>query len=62
MEVPEHISCVECGGRAHLMSHPPPEEGFTAGDTVAFVCEDCGTRHDVVVEDDGDAPGSPRLP
>jgi hypothetical protein len=52
MEVPEHITCIECGGTAHRMGYPPPDEGFTAGDPVAFVCADCGTRHDIVLEDD----------
>jgi hypothetical protein len=50
---PERITCVECGGIAHRMSYPP-DEGFEPGDVVAYVCEDCGHRHDV--ELDPEAP------
>jgi hypothetical protein len=53
MDVPDEITCVECGGSARLMSYPPPDEGFAPGDAVTFVCEDCGHRHDIVL-DDGD--------
>jgi len=62
MEVPDTITCVECGGTAHRMSHPPPDEGFEPGDTIAYVCGDCGTRHDIVAEDGaGDDNGPPRV-
>ncbi len=54
MEVPDRITCVECGGEAHRMGYAPPDEGFQAGDTIAFVCVDCGHRHDIVLEDDQD--------
>ena len=46
------ITCVECGGTAHLASYPP-EDGFSPGDVVAFVCESCSHRHDLIF-DDGD--------
>ncbi len=36
------------------MSYAPPDEGFQEGDAIAFVCADCGHRHDVVIEDDSD--------
>jgi len=45
------IVCVECGGRAHLLSHPPPDEDFEPGDIVAYRCADCMERFDVVVPD-----------
>lgn len=51
-DVPDTITCVECGGDAHRMSHPPPDESFVIGDVVAYVCGDCDHRLDVVVEDD----------
>ncbi|MCB0997062.1 MAG: hypothetical protein KDB21_18335 [Acidimicrobiales bacterium] len=53
MEVPELITCVDCGGRCHLLSYPP-EDGFSAGDVVVYRCEDCADRWDVVVPDDED--------
>jgi len=55
MEAVDRITCVECGGVAHLVSFAPPDEGFQPGDIVTYVCEDCGHRVDVVLEDDGSA-------
>lgn len=49
--VPETITCIECGGVANLQSYAPPDEGFLEGDVVAFVCEDCNHRMDLVIED-----------
>ena len=46
------IVCMECGGTAHLLSTPPPDEPFQAGDVVAYRCPDCLERWDVVVPDD----------
>jgi DNA-directed RNA polymerase subunit RPC12/RpoP len=50
--VPDEIRCVECGGIANRMSYPPPDEDFEPGDVVAYVCGECGHRHDVVVDDE----------
>jgi hypothetical protein len=55
--VPEKIVCVDCGGVCHLLSHPPPDQPFEAGDVVAYRCEDCMDRWDVVVPDEEDARG-----
>ena len=52
VDVAERITCVECRGIAHLVSFAPPDEGFAPGDVVTYVCEDCGHRVDVVVEED----------
>mgnify|MGYP001818581194 CR=1 FL=1 len=49
-DVPATITCVECGGTAHRMSYAPPDEGFRTGDVVAFACEDCNHRMDLVWE------------
>ncbi len=49
LDVPEHITCVECAGEAHRFPGTP-EDGFEAGDIVAFVCVDCGHRHDVMID------------
>jgi hypothetical protein len=52
------ITCIDCGGRAHLLSapHVDPEDGSAApwepGDVVAYRCEDCLDRWDLVLEDD----------
>jgi len=53
VQVPEHIVCVDCGGRCHLLSYPP-DEGFVPGDVVAYRCEDCLDRWDLVMDDTDD--------
>lgn len=52
--VPDTITCVDCGGTCHLLSHPPPDEAFHPGDVVAYRCTDCRDRWDVVVPDPDD--------
>jgi len=52
MEAPDTITCVECGGTAHRMGYPDPEYGDRTGDVVAYVCAECGHRHDIEIEDD----------
>lgn len=47
-QVPDTITCVECGGVAHRMSYAPPDEGFLPGDVITFACEDCHHRMDLV--------------
>jgi hypothetical protein len=49
--VPDTIVCVDCGGRCHRLSYAP-EDGFAEGDVVAYRCEDCLDRWDVVIEAD----------
>jgi hypothetical protein len=53
LRVDEIIVCVDCGGRAHLLSYPP-HEGWEPGDVVAYRCEDCLDRWDIVLELDED--------
>ena len=55
---PATIVCVDCGGTCHLLSHVP-EEGFAPGDVVAYRCEDCRDRWDIVLELDEDASSGP---
>jgi Zn finger protein HypA/HybF involved in hydrogenase expression len=57
MEVPETITCVECGAAAGRLTAVPEDEGFLPGDVVAFVCPDCGQRFDIVLEDESE-PGA----
>lgn len=41
------IVCVDCGGRAHLLT-PAPEDGrWFAGDIAAYRCSDCNDRWDI---------------
>lgn len=46
--IPTTITCVDCGGRCHLISYVTLEE-LVPGDIVAFRCEDCLDRWDVEV-------------
>lgn len=57
MDAPAEITCMECGGPAHLLSTPPPDEGFAPGDVVAYVCADCEHRIDIVLDEDTDETG-----
>ena len=56
VDVPDTITCVECGGAANRMSYPPPDEGFEPGDIIAYACGECDHRLDVVMDGD-DGPG-----
>ena len=48
------ITCIDCGGRAHLLT-PPREDGrWEVGDIVAYRCEDCLDRWDLVLPDEVD--------
>lgn len=49
---PEHITCVECGGVARLLSFLPPDEPVEPGTVLAYRCTDCMERWDVVWEDE----------
>ena len=41
MDEPDRIiTCIDCGGRAHLTSYPP-ELGWRPGDITVYRCEDC---------------------
>ena len=58
IEVERVITCIDCGGRAHLISYPP-EDGWQPGDLVVYRCEDCLDRWDLVVPDEeGNVPDS----
>ena len=51
------IVCVDCGGRCHLLSYPPEDGIWLPGDIVAYRCEDCRDRWDLVLPDEDDARG-----
>jgi hypothetical protein len=46
------ITCIDCGGRAHLVQPMGEGEQFEVGDVAVYRCEDCLDRWDVVVEED----------
>jgi hypothetical protein len=53
------ITCIDCGGRAHLLTQPRVDDEEAAGaalwqpgDIVAYRCEDCLDRWDIVLADD----------
>ncbi len=50
------IDCIDCGGRCHLLTKPRPEasadEAWLPGDIVAYRCEDCRDRWDLVLPDE----------
>lgn len=48
----ETITCVECGGTAHLISYLPHDETLEDGFPVAYRCSDCMERFDLVWESD----------
>ncbi len=51
--IPE-ITCVDCGGRCFLLT-PAPEDGYwEVGEIVAYRCEDCRDRWDLVLSEDDD--------
>ena len=50
MTPPPTLTCVDCLGLCHILSYSPPDDGFEPGDIIAYRCEDCGDRWDVVWE------------
>lgn len=52
------IVCVDCGGRCHLLTAPRESGEWLPGDIVAYRCEDCRDRWDLVLPDDDDSAGA----
>ncbi len=48
----EEITCIDCGGRAFLLTHPREDGTWLPGDIVAYRCKDCLDRWDLVIPDD----------
>ena len=46
------IICVDCGGRAYLVTYPREDGRWEAGDVVTYRCGDCNDRWDLVLEDE----------
>jgi len=52
---PKEITCIECGGTAHLLSYVADDEDTDLdGLALAYRCSDCMDRFDVIWEE-GDA-------
>ncbi len=43
------ITCIDCGGRAHLLTIVTAEQPLFPGDVATYRCEDCLDRWDLVV-------------
>ncbi len=52
MEATPTIVCVDCGGRAHLITFLPPDEEPEPDMVLTYRCADCGDRWDIVVGED----------
>lgn len=58
VEPEAEITCIDCGGRCHLLTTPrrdpedPSEPMWQPGDIVAYRCEDCLDRWDLVIPDE----------
>jgi hypothetical protein len=48
----ESIICVDCGGNAHLLTHPPKDGVWQIGEVVAYRCSECRDRWDIVLAPD----------
>jgi hypothetical protein len=48
---PPTIVCVDCLGTCHLITFEPPD-GWDAGQVVAYRCEDCLDRWDIVWDEE----------
>ena len=46
------ITCIDCGGRAFLLTPAREDDVWVEGDIVAYRCEDCLDRWDLVLEAD----------
>jgi hypothetical protein len=45
------IDCIDCGGRAHLITKPD-DFGWAPGQVVTYRCEDCLDRWDLLLPED----------
>lgn len=52
VEPENEIMCIDCGGRSHLLTPPREDNVWEVGDVLAYRCEDCLDRWDIVLEED----------
>lgn len=48
------IDCIDCGGRAHLLTRWDDEDPPKPGDLAVYRCEDCLDRWDMLIPDSDD--------
>lgn len=46
------IDCIDCGGRAFLLTHEREDGLWEPGEFVSYRCEDCRDRWDLVLPED----------
>jgi hypothetical protein len=52
------IDCIDCGGRAHLLTTWDDEDPPKPGDLAVYRCEDCLDRWDLLLPDPDDRDDS----
>ena len=48
------IDCIDCGGRAHLLTTWPDDDPPRPGDVMSYRCADCRDRWDLVLPEEED--------
>jgi DNA-directed RNA polymerase subunit RPC12/RpoP len=54
VRVDEVITCIDCGGQAHLLTTWPSDDPPEPGDVMSYRCADCNDRWDLVLPDEED--------
>jgi hypothetical protein len=54
IEPDRQITCIDCGGRAFLLTPPREDGAWVPGDIVAYRCQDCLDRWDLVLAEELD--------
>lgn len=49
---PATILCIDCGGTSHLLTYAREDDRWEVGDILAYRCQDCNDRWDIVLEDE----------
>jgi len=51
------INCIDCGGRAHLLTTWPADDPPIPGDILSYRCEDCRDRWALEIAEPSDSRG-----
>ena len=54
---PPTITCIDCGGRSHLITRFDDEDPPQPGDLITYRCELCLDRWDLLIPGGDDADG-----
>jgi DNA-directed RNA polymerase subunit RPC12/RpoP len=49
VRIDEAITCIDCGGQAHLLTTWPDDDPPQPGDVMSYRCSDCNDRWDIVL-------------